>query len=739
MPRRGKTIPCPRPWPLALAGILLAGVILGYSSWAPSLAPKAAGAVPEQETIPASEGEPIRPNLLVITIDTLRADHVSAYGRDIVSTPNIDRLAREGARFDRALSHVPLTLPSHSSLFTGMSPLAHGVHNNGTFVLEDRFTTLAEVLREEDYETGAFVGAFPLDSRFGIHQGFDLYNDFYPERSNYSALTMAERPAPEVVEPAKEWIAEQQDDRWFCWIHLFDPHFPYQPPPPFDEQFAGDPYAGEVAYVDQVMGELFDFLRERGELDDTWIIFTSDHGEGRGDHNEKTHGTFAYNSTLWVPLIFRYPEAFAAETVIDERVRLADVMPTVLDYMNLPFPDEVEGTSLRPLLIGESRWKAEPMYFESMALAFNFNWAPVRGLYFDKYKYIDLPLPELYDTEADFDETQNLIESHPNVVAGMRHRFEEVVAEHSEGDGVVEPQPVDEETLRKLRALGYTAGTHTANVSAENEYSEEDDPKKLIRFINGLDDAGTLFTQGHIDEAIELYRELIAWRSDFALAYVYLAYVHRQQDDLAAAIELLETAFEKGLRNDMVLVRLGTYLQEAGQIDRAEAVLELAVESYPDHMEAWNALGMAYYRQGRREDAIQIFRELLEKDRSLVSAHNNLGSVYLGEGELERARVEFERALGFDDRTAEALNGLGVIHAKRGRGEEAIRVWKRAVELNPRLYDTLYNLGVLLTEQNRFDEAIEYLELFVENAPRSRYREDIPKVERLVSRLRSVS
>ncbi len=371
-------------------------------------------------------------------------------------------------------------------------------------------------------------------------------------------------------------------------------------------------------------------------------------------------------------------------------------MPTVLDYMELPIPAESQGEPLRPLLTGVGKWDPKPLYFGSMALTLNFNWASPRGLYLDEYKYIELPLPELYDIEADFEENENLWEAKPEVAAALEKRLHDLLAERTEdGATTIQPQSVDEETLEKLRALGYVSGSHSASISPDSNFSEEDDPKRLIHFINQLDDAGTLFRLGQHHEAIERYQELIEWRPDFALAYAYLAYIYKELDRLTEAIGVLETAFGEGVRNDMVLVRLGTYLQLAGDLERSEAILKLAVESYPDHMEARNPLGLTFFYQGRTTEAIQVFEDLLRKDPSLVSAHNNLGSVYLGQRRYEPALAQFERALDFDGDAAEALNGMGVVYASTGRLEEAVEAWKKAVALDPRLYDTLYNLGIL--------------------------------------------
>lgn len=677
---------------------------------------------------------PVRPHILLITVDTLRADYLGCYGGEVVETPHIDRLAAEGIRFRRALSHVPLTLPSHASVFSGMDPLSHGVHNNATFVLESRFTTLAEVLHENGYRTGAFVGAVPVDSRFGIDQGFDVYDDHYGGHRRDSLL--AERPAEEVLRAAMSWLDGQGGQRWFCWIHLFDPHSPYAPPAPFSEKYGTNLYAGEVAYVDRALGELFDFLREQGYYEDTWIVFTSDHGEGLGDHGERNHGTFAYHSTLWVPLIFRYPAVLAPSQIIEGRARLSDIMPTVLDYLDLPIPEEVQGESLRPLIGGRAEREPRPVYFESMALTLNFNWASPRGLYVGKYKYIDLPLPELYDIESDFYETRNLVEIEPRVADDIRRRLQELL--RHEGRDTVLSRPVDRKTQEMLRALGYIGSGYAASRSPHATFGESEDPKRLVGFLNRLEDARDLFREGRPEAAIEVYRSLIEERPDFALAYDSLAHIFRELGRTPEALEVLEAAYRRGVDSQAVWVRLGECLKEVGDVERAVAVLESAVEKYPDHVEARSVLGATYLDQGRTAEAVRIFQDLLREDPSLVLVHDNLGSVYLEQGRYPQALEHFETALQHDPEDGEALNGLGVVYASTGRPQQAVSAWKEAVRLHPDRCDTLLNLGMMLTQLRRFDEAIPYLEQFLEAAKHPRYRTDVIEVRNLLARIQSV-
>ncbi|MEM8963856.1 MAG: sulfatase, partial [Acidobacteriota bacterium] len=332
-------------------------------------------------------GRAERLNVLVVTFDTTRADHIASYGNERASTPRVDQLAAEGVLFEHAFSAVPITAPSHSTIMTGKYPLAHGVRDNGMFVLPDNQQTLAETLKANGYATGAAIAAFPLLSRFGVDQGFDFYDDnvepqpqgvfgdrAFPEAQIY----MDERRAGRVNEALFPWLDEHHDKPFFAWAHYFDPHQPFDPPPPYDQLFADDLYLGELAYTDESFGRLLDKLKELGVYDKTIIVLAADHGEGRGEHNELTHSTLVYNTTLHVPLIIRMPGATGGRRV-SANAGTVDIVPTVLDLLDLEEPTEVQGESLVPLLEDptldtEERNARTAYYAETLAPRLGFGW-----------------------------------------------------------------------------------------------------------------------------------------------------------------------------------------------------------------------------------------------------------------------------------------------------------------------------------------------------------------------------
>ena len=675
------------------------------------------------------------PNVLLVSVDTLRADYLGTYGAR-VKTPAIDRLAEEGVVFEKTITSVPVTLPSHASLFTGSYPIAHGVRDNGSFRLADEHETIAETFKGAGYETAAFIGSFALDSRFGLDQGFDLYDDYYGDTSSFSDFGISERPADEVLEPALEWMKARTETPWFAFIHIWDPHHPYLPPSPFKESHPGDPYTGEVAYVDDALGRFLNELEKLNQLDNTLIVLAADHGEGLGDHGEKTHGMFAYESTLHVPLILHWKDVLPGGRRVPARVRLIDATPTIVELAGREPLPSYQGDSLVPLILDPSGEKGRQTYFEAMAFNLNRNWAPLTGLYDGNDKYVNLPIPELYDLEKDPDELRNRADEDVETIESMRENLEGVIAANStEESREIKTSAVNSQTAARLQTLGYIVDPGQPRGS--RDYTEDDDPKRLVHLSDKLDEGVASHAAGRSEEAKRLFREIIAERPSFANAYANLAHVLQETGQLSEAIQVLENALEEGYQTRTMMGRLGLYLQESGDIEKSVQVLESVVETDPTYAEAYNYLSTSYAQLGRTQDAVRTVRKLLDLDPSYASGYSNLGSIFLGANRVEDAETNFRRALDLDPRLAKGWNGLGVVFARTGRQQEAIDAWKRTVELDPRQYDTLYNLGTMLTQLNRFDEAISYLERFVHTAPHGQYGSDIPKVNSLIAQLKA--
>src|SRR2546428_1583383 len=689
-------------------------------------------------------------NVLLVTIDTLRADALGAYGGP-AATPNLDRLAAEGVRFTAAHAHSVVTLPSHTSILTGLYPFTHGVRDNAGYRLAPGAITMATLLKQAGYATGAFVGAFPLDSRWGLDQGFDEYDDRYGSTNRLGDFVMPERRADRVVEAASARI-RRQAGKWAAWVHVYDPHAPYQPPAPFDRQYAGNPYAGEVAYTDRALGPLFDLARSgaRGTL----IIVTADHGEALGNHGEQTHGLFAYEPTLHVPLIIaelggprrtqsaQRPQSkpfFAgfADFAFSGRgkgevspisARHVDILPTLLDALGLPAPKGLPGQSIvRALEEGEAT--PLPSYFESLSPFLNRGWAPLVGVVVGREKYIDLPIPELYDLASDPGEGRNLLPARDDRRRVLEARLRDTGwtgPNASATRGQENP-----EGRSRLQAPGYVSGT----APPQQRHTEDDDPKRLVDLDRMIQDGVSLFQGGKPREALAVYQELIHRRPAMSSSQLHAAYLQWELGDPAGAIETLRQALRSGANAPDVRIQLGIYLAEAGSPQDAVRLLgPLQQEAYPD-LDGLNGLGIALAHLGRHADALAVFDRILQLDPNNASAYQNKGSVYLEQGNLAAAREALRRALQRDPDLPVALNGMGVVELKSGNARAGIEAWKRAVDVDPRQYDPIFNLGVTLLDMGDSAAARTYLEQFVRTAPPVFYRKDIEKVKAMLQRL----
>ncbi len=675
-------------------------------------------------------------NVLLITIDTLRADALSSYGGGgAARTPNLDRLAASGARFTFAHAHAVVTLPSHTSILSGRLPYEHGMRDNSGFRVKDGTATLATRLKAAGFATAAFVGGFPLTKRFGLTPGFDTYDDQMPELTGAIAISMPERRADVVVERAVGWIAAHQQQRFFSWVHLFDPHSPYVPPDAHVATYSGQPYHGEVAWTDEALAPLFAKLTTLARP--TLVIVTADHGESLGEHGELTHGMFAYEATLRVPLIIArvmpatVRHAGTSARVVDAPARHIDIAPTVLEAVGAQPDTSLPGSSLAGLIRGE-RTPDRPTYFESMTYNLVRGWAPLRGVIVDKDKYIDLPIPELYELGADPGEGKNIADQDRNrrgVMVNLLRGFD-----------VAPPQrPGQESALAReaLRSLGYVTGS----APAKDRYTEADDPKRLVEVDRDLHRASEALRAGKREEGIRLLNVVIARRPDTADAYISLSHVYWESGEPDRAITTLENGLRDGAPSRDLRVRLGVYLAESGA-DPLRAVTVL--QGLPDSdAEALNSLGIAYGAAERYDEAIRTFERVLTLDPTNGLAHQNLASMRLRQAiatgdvavagqRMQQAEAFARKAIAIDAGLAGAHTIIGVILSKTGRKSEAIESWKRAVAIDASEFNALYNLWLELASAGRRDEAIAYGRQFVATAPPAFFASELEQIARFL-------
>ncbi|MFB0565786.1 MAG: sulfatase-like hydrolase/transferase [Candidatus Aminicenantaceae bacterium] len=652
-------------------------------------------------------------NVALITIDTLRPDRLSCYGSGYIKTPHVDSLAERGIVFTKAFAHNPTTLPSHVNILLGTTPLYHGVHDNSHFIVSEEFLTLAEHLKNHGYSTGAFVGAFPLDSRFGLTQGFDVYDDNYNYGNKTSQeFSYVERKADVVIDKALDWL-EGQGSPWFIWIHCFDPHQRYDPPEPFRSQYKGQPYNGEVAYVDYALGKLFDYLEKNKLMDETLIIFTGDHGESLGQHGETTHGYFAYNSTLWIPLIISFPGLKPGR--IKQEVCHADIFPTACDILGIEKLPFFQGVSLLPAVEGK-RLSKRAIYFESLYPYYSRGWAPLKGFIEGNLKFIESPIPELYDLGNDFGELENLA---PQVkLSKYRKKLKELIEKESYAGETSRKKEIDRDALEKLRSLGYVSSTQ---IRKKEIFTQKDDLKTLLPYQGKLMKAMGAYHNGRIKEAIELLREIIAERKDFDLAYSYLATLYKEEGKMKDALDIIKEGLENNPANSRIISTYGILLIEVGQYDAAIEILKNGLKYIDYDPELWNYLGVAYWNKGDFQNALGAYKKALSLDKNYPVVFNNLGTLYLSQSlkskktsDLQNAVKNFKKAIELDPNYASAYNGLGSAYAKTGDMNAAIFCWEKAVELKPDFAFPIYNLGLSYLAKGNKAKALEYFDRYKE-------------------------
>jgi arylsulfatase A-like enzyme/Tfp pilus assembly protein PilF len=654
------------------------------------------------------------PDVLLITIDTLRADALGAYGNRIVSTPWIDRVAAAGVRFTQAHASTVVTLPSHANILSGLYPFRHGVRENAGFRFPPQVDTLATLLKARHYRTGAFVSAFPLDARFGLTRGFDVYDDRFPKNEATIAFRVPERRGSETVAAALDWIhrkgaggADAADGPWLAWVHLYEPHFPYAPPEPYATRFHDAPYFGEVSAVDAALAPLLQPILDQPTRRDTLIVLTADHGESLGEHGEMTHGLFAYEATLRVPLILYEPHRFDAR-VVAAPVRHVDIVPTILDAIDGALPAGLDGRSLVPLAAGTAA-PASASYFESLSASINRGWAPLYGVSRGSLKYIDLPIPELYDVAADPEEAHDLMASKP----GEARELQRLLAGLRADDRRLAPARENAETREQLRSLGYLTGA----APAKSHFTEADDPKRLADLDRQIDDVVSRYQRGDLRGAIALGEQLVERRPDMALSLVHLAFLYNQAGDHPKAAAAIRRALALNPAANDVAVLAGAYLTEAGHADETVRLLASYARAPEPDADVLIAYGVALATVGRAHEALEVFARARAADPSNGLPLVDAATVYLMDGDRDRAAAAFTDALAVDPTLARAHNGLGVIAAERKDYDSALRHWRQAVELDPRDFQTLFNLGDLLIKIGRPAEARPYWERYLAAAP----------------------
>lgn len=694
---------------LWLAGIAALGFLL-YLGLNKGLFKKGLGTFPEM-------------NVLLFTLDTTRADHLGCYGYPNIRTPNIDGLAAEGVLFRNATAQAPLTLVSHSSIFTGTYPFVHGVRDNGGFYLGPEKITLAELLKQKGWATSAFVGAFVLDSRWGLNQGFDHYYDNF-DFAKYKriGLDSVQREGGEVVKAFFDWFKTNGDRRFFSWIHFFDPHTPHMPPEPYKSEYSGQPwglYDGEIAYVDSLIGKVLKSLREKGILDKTIIVVAADHGESLGEHGESSHAFFVYDATVSVPLILKLPDSNSKAKIIDVQVENVDIMPTLLDLLGIAVPKEVQGRSLAPLLAGSRAGDDRMAYSESYYPRYHYGWSELKSLRTASYQYIQAPRPELYDLVRDPMEMTNIFEQNSSLAERFIQEMKRIQERSpNQGDASKAPQQLDNDTMEKLKALGYVGGfTSSSKLSRSTGLA---DPKDKIRLYNKLKQAEGVSANREYDDALKKLGEVIDEDPGIMEARQTRAQIYMELDRYEEAVGECRAALEIDPEYSAAIFTMAQAYRKLKKFEEASAGFQLLIQLDPKDPKPYVNLGEISIDVGDFDAAISHLEKAVAADPAHSAvAHNLLGSAYLEKKMLEPAEREIRKSLEMRPQIPDAHYNLGLLYEEKGDLQGAAEEYRKEIEIHPAAYPAYFNLALLCAktddrqgEIENFKEAVKANSIF---------------------------
>jgi choline-sulfatase len=692
----------------------------------------------------------------VISVDTLRADHLPVYGYRGVETPSIDALARDSIIFENAYSNVPLTLPSHAAVLTGLLPYENGVRDNTGFRLAPAHRTLAALLQSASYATGAAVSSYVLRADCGLAAGFDSYDDSGEDNPT------RERAGTESVAALIKWAASVRDRPLFLFLHIYEPHAPYTPPEPFRTRYASMPYDGEIAAADAAVGSFIGFLKHAGLYDRAILVFLSDHGEGLGDHGEQEHGVFLYREALRVPLLLKLPGSHDARRTVSAPVSLTDVVPTILSLLSIPLPGDLHGVPLNSIPSGRAT-PPRRIYSETFYPRLDLGWSDLASLADERYHYIHAPRPELYDIAADPREKNDL-------AAGLSAPFRSMrVALEGMSRPFAMPERSSPEELKKLAALGYISVS--PGTPADGPLP---DPKDKVEALTEIKRLFELYYAGRYGEAIVSARTLVgrepqvlsAWSmlsdsldhagrlgdaiealksgidraqagvSSELLSQTYdnLSVLLKRAGDAAGQERTLRKAVALGFASEPMKRDLARLYVESGRVPEAVALLNTGPP--PREAASLEVLGVALAGMGRDKEAKEALLAALATEPGNARVTFNLGTLGLHEGDAAGARDWFLKSLQSDPRAASTWAQLGLAQARLEDPDGAASSWRKAVELDPRQYNSLYNLAVWELKAGHPESARQELERFVAGAPRARFAEQLAQARKILQRLR---
>jgi arylsulfatase A-like enzyme/Tfp pilus assembly protein PilF len=629
--------------------------------------------------VPASDQTDSR-NVFLITIDTLRADHVHCYGYDRIQTPALDQLAAQGIRFTQAFTPSPITNSSHASILTGLLPGSHGVSDFGVPLVAGH-TTLAQLLQKRNYRTAAFIGAVILDSKTlapGFERGFDFYDNFPAQTESKSRWGRIERRGMEVVQHAETWLSAHSAGPHFVWLHLYDPHDPYEPPPPYSTTYKDRLYDGEIAYADSALGHFLAYLKKQGWYEGALIIVVGDHGEGLGEHHEDTHGIFLYDSTAHVPLVVKLPNQGDAGKTVDAQVRTIDIMPTILGLLGDAPPANLDGDSLEPFLTNVAA--APRTVFGQTDYPLRFGWAPLRSVRTEGFKFIEAPKPELYDLHNDPGETHNHYEPWDETVQKLRKTLAELSA-RSPSPGKTSPATVSASTIEELHALGYLGSADAHSATDVPEPSLLPDPKDKIEEQNLLHTAMMASENGETDKARVALEKVLQLDENSAVALTHLSQMEMASRNYVKAAGYLRRVRDAHPNDATDSFEYARALELGGDLPGAREALLASLKLNSDQFEARLALGRVYLKLNDASAAEDQFEAAVLLQPGSSEAQIELAKVLIRQKKFADTVELLETVAETSNRNAEIFELLAQAYSGLGRRQDAERAQLRAKSL----------------------------------------------------------
>ena len=660
--------------------LILSAVIVGVPLGASAQRPRKPGA---------------RPNVILVTMDTLRADHVGCYGDAQVKTPTIDGLAHDGVLYERAISQVPLTWPSHASIMTGTYPFQNGVQDFTAEPLGAQFRTLAQAFHAAGYATGAVVSSFVLDRSWGLGRGFDFYDDaFSPSSFQQKDLGLVDRRAEESVSRALTWLRRTPRRPFFLWLHLYDPHSPYDPPEPYHTEYKDHLYDGEIAYADHELGRLIAWLKKSELYQSSLIVFVSDHGESLGEHGEREHGFFIYHSTTRVPLIVKAPAGRQAHGRVAVPVEIMAVGPTITEFAGIH--DGIEKQfQAKALPDGKApvgaRSADDGAYSETFYPFSSFGWSPLRAIDSAHYQYIDAPQPELYNLDTDAEEANNLAAQQPAMVAVFKEKLKVRLQDNPFDRSPASRRTLTPDAQDKLRALGYIA--YRSPASAGEASDKLPDPKTKLWEYNAILEAGDAFRANDFARGEELLAKVRQQDAQIYVVPYMLGEAALRQGKSEEATAQLQEALRLAPDLDEAMTALARALYQQGDAAGARRWLDQALHRNPQNFRAWYESGWLESKIGNKQAAQDAYQKALSIQPNFAFAERDLGLLQFSQNNYAGAVKHLAKAADLGLKEANVYNFLGISYSRTDQLVQAVKVYRQALEIDPQLAEAHLNLG----------------------------------------------